>query len=149
MFSRLKDARKQAAIGPNHSAPANEHGDIQSSTPTLLEVPVSDLSHGAHSSTREKAADEQSFHSLDATKSNDAAKYPTSPESDLKTLPSATDPVLAHLQADSNEKQDARVADGATDREDEEGYLKGLPLWMAYLSMLLSIFLVSLDFTIM
>jgi hypothetical protein len=80
---------------------------------------------------------------------NDAEKYLTSPSSDVKPLPDDADPHAAHSHADANEKQDRRVSTTQAEDEDAAGYLKGFPLYMAYLAMLLSIFLVSLDFTIM
>lgn len=139
MFSRFKNSRKQANADQD-PATTNQNGDVESITPTLLDDHTTKTQQGAHLETREKGADEHSYHA-------DAAKYLTSPESDLKELPDTTDPVTAHDQTDSNEKQDAKTA--PTTEEDTEGYLKGIPLWLAYLSMLLSIFLVSLDFTIM
>jgi hypothetical protein len=140
MFSRFKTGRKQADDLKHDPTTVNQNGDVESITPTLLDDPTSRFHHAADSTTREKGVDEHSHH-------DDVGKYVTSPESDFKEPPDTNDPVLAHEQADSNEKQDAKTAPPT--EEDSEGYLTGIPLWLAYLSMLLSIFLVSLDFTIM
>lgn len=126
----------------------------QSSTPTLLNQPIptavpplgdAEKPHPGHY----EDANRESFHSLRGTETNDVDKYMTSPGSDIKPLQDEVDPLAAPQQADANEKQDARPAATREEVEDEAGYLKGVPLWTAYLAMLLSIFLVSLDFTIM
>lgn len=136
------------------SAGSLQQPDQPSATPTLLNHPIptaitpmnaTEKSQTAHLET----ADHGSFHSLQVTDTNNAQTYAHSPASDTKALPTDTDPVRAHVRANSIEKQDARSGATPTDREDSEGYLKGIPLWLAYLSMLMSIFLVSLDFTIM
>lgn len=143
MFSKFKASRKQAAPGQEAPTTAYQHAPgLESATPTLLEAP------STAPTAQEKATDQQSFHSAASTNNHDPAKYLASPESDLKKLPSGTDPVLADLEADGDGKQEGQTAGGEAE-EDDEGYLSGFPLWMAYLSMLLSIFLVSLDFTIM
>lgn len=131
-----------------------QHVDEQSNTPTLLNQPIPTAVPAMDaiekpSMAHHENANRESFHTLEGTVTNDAEKYITSPSSDVKPLPNDVDPLTAHAEANIIEKQDARTATTREEVEDEAGYLKGLPLWMAYLAMLLSIFLVSLDFTIM
>jgi hypothetical protein len=122
----------------------SHHPEEQSNTPTLLNQPIPTAVPPMNGT--EKL---DSIHALHGTVTNDAEKYLTSPSSDVKPLPDDADAHAAHLHADANEKQDRRVSTTQTEDEDAAGYLKGFPLYMAYLAMLLSIFLVSLDFTIM
>jgi hypothetical protein len=132
----------------------SHHAGEQSSTPTLLNQPIPTAVPAMDGTekldpTHYENGNRESVHTLQGTVTNDAEKYLTSPSSDVKPLPDDTDSHAAHLHADANEKQDRRVSTTQAEDEDAAGYLKGFPLYMAYLAMLLSIFLVSLDFTIM
>lgn len=155
MQSFFKRGNKRAPSEDTEATnPGMQHTQDQSSTPTLLNqaiptaIPPMNGSEVIDPGNSEKG-NRESIHALQGTLNNDAEKHLTSPSSDVKALLDDVDPQAAHILADKNERQDARTSATPTEDEDAEGYLKGFPLYMAYLAMLLSIFLVSLDFTIM
>lgn len=106
---------------------------------------INDAKQSRHHHERTASdADKQSFHSLEGV---DSRKLGTvgSPMSDVKPLQDheVTDAVT--LGDGTKEKAAATVQE---EDDSDRGYLHGVQLWLVYASMLLCIFLVSLDFTI-
>jgi hypothetical protein len=157
MVSFFRKGAKQAAQEPpattvNSSSLPDEQTTM---TSTLLDtqafpsskVADNDEKHSHHHHDEHLTdADQQSFHSLEGV---DSRKFGTvgSPMSDLKKpLPDHEVTDAPALQDATNEKA---VAGGQEADDSDRGYLHGVQLWLVYISMLLCIFLVSLDFTIL
>ncbi|KAJ9119551.1 hypothetical protein QFC22_003260 [Naganishia vaughanmartiniae] len=90
-------------------------------------------------------ADAQSFHSLEGVDSRKLEKV-SSPMSDLKHLQDRETFNAATLEKDAKERP---IVAGQQGDDVDRGYLHGVQLWLVYIAMLLCIFLVSLDFTIL
>ncbi|KAJ9096317.1 hypothetical protein QFC21_005137 [Naganishia friedmannii] len=157
MVSLFRKGAKQEAAEERHATIVNSSSlpDEQTAiTSTLLDTHafpsngavVTDEKHSQHHhGSTATDADRQSFHSLEGV---DSRKFGTvsSPMSDLKPLSDHEVTDAATLGDATKEKV---VAAGQEEDDSDRGYLHGLQLWLVYISMLLCIFLVSLDFTIL
>ncbi|KAJ9104225.1 hypothetical protein QFC19_004042 [Naganishia cerealis] len=126
----------------NSSSTPEEHTSMTSTfTPSTYDKTQPPQEHA------ECEADNQSYHSAQGEDSKKDVTVLGSSMSELKPSPNYIEAVDAVTLAGDNKE---KVATDANEEDDNgQEYLQGVQLWLVYLSMLLCIFLVSLDFTIL